>query len=120
MSQDDCAYQFVDLPYFAALDPRVAVAGQLAPEHMALIRSAGFASVINNRPDGEGGPHQPSSAQMQQAAASAGLHYVHQPVVSTHMTSEDVQRFHEHLALLPKPVLAFCRSGARCMRLFQG
>ncbi|NCZ47509.1 MAG: TIGR01244 family phosphatase, partial [Betaproteobacteria bacterium] len=29
-------------------------------------------------------------------------------------------RFHEHLALLPKPVLAFCRSGARCMRLFQG
>lgn len=119
MSPKSLSYQAVDLPFFAPLTEQLAVAGQLGPEHMAMLRAAGFASVINNRPDGEGGNEQPSSAQMQAAADHAGLNYVYQPVVSTHMTTEDFHRFHEHLNSLPQPVLAFCRTGARCTRLFQ-
>jgi len=105
--------------FFAALDQSLAVAGQLNPEDMAALRAAGFVSVINNRPDGEDGPNQPTSRQMQAAAESAGLKYVHQPVVSSQMTMDDAHRFHEHLNALPKPVLAFCRTGTRCTRLYQ-
>jgi len=112
-------YKAVNLPFFAALDQSLAVAGQLNPEDMAALRAAGFVSVINNRPDGEDGPNQPTSRQMQAAAESAGLKYVHQPVVSSQMTMDDAHRFHEHLNALPKPVLAFCRTGTRCTRLYQ-
>jgi uncharacterized protein (TIGR01244 family) len=112
-------YKAVNLPFFAALDQSLAVAGQLNPEDMAALRAAGFVSVINNRPDGEDGPNQPTSRQLQAAAESAGLKYVHQPVVSSQMTMDDAHRFHEHLNALPKPVLAFCRTGTRCTRLYQ-
>jgi uncharacterized protein (TIGR01244 family) len=117
--QENAGYKAVDLPFFAALDQSLAVAGQINPEDMAAIRAAGFVSVINNRPDGEGGPSQPSDTQMKAAAQHAGLQYVYQPVVSSAMTMEDARLFHEHLQTLPKPVLAFCRTGARCTRLYQ-
>ena len=121
MSSSDAssAYKFIELPFFAALDSSLAVAGQLSPEDMAAIREAGFSSVINNRPDGEGGPSQPSHTEMKAAADAVGLHYVYQPVISSQMTMDDAHRFHEHLESLPKPVLAFCRTGTRCTRLFQ-
>ncbi|MEY3185192.1 MAG: hypothetical protein RLZZ613_1880 [Pseudomonadota bacterium] len=57
-SGESSAYQFIELPFFAALHSSLAVAGQLSPGDMAAIREAGFSSVINNRPDGEGGPSQ--------------------------------------------------------------
>ncbi|HAB48319.1 MAG: TIGR01244 family phosphatase [Betaproteobacteria bacterium] len=117
--QENDGYKAVDLPFFAALDQNLAVAGQINPEDMAAIRAAGFVSVINNRPDGEGGPSQPSDTQMKSAAENAGLRYVYQPVVSSDMTMDDVICFHEHLKVLPKPVLAYCRTGARCTRLYQ-
>jgi hypothetical protein len=48
-----------------------ATAPQLAPEHMPALAQHGFHTVINNRPDMEGGPDQPTSAQMQAAAEAA-------------------------------------------------
>ncbi len=118
-SDESSAYKFLELPFFAALDSSLAVAGQLSPGDMAAIREAGFSSVINNRPDGEGGPSQPSHSEIKAAADAVGLHYVYQPVISSQMTMDDADRFHEHLEALPKPVLAFCRTGTRCTRLFQ-
>jgi len=113
-------YRFVDLPYFAPATLDLALAGQIAPEDMQAIKSAGFASVINNRPDFEGGPGQPSAEVMRKAAEASGLRYVHQPVVSSSMTLGDMETFHRHLGELPKPILAFCRTGARCARLLHG
>lgn len=97
----------------------VAVAPQLPPEAMAAVAAAGFRSVINNRPDFEGGPSQPTGAQMAEAAAAAGLAYVHQPVQSAVQTPDDIARFSQLLDELPKPILAFCRSGTRSGRLYQ-
>lgn len=114
------SYQWLDVPFFAPATPEVALAGQIAPEQMASIKSAGFASVINNRPDFEGGPQQPSSEAMRRAAEASGLRYVHQPVVSSSMTRADAERFHQLLGELPKPVLAFCRTGTRCAHLLRG
>ncbi|OXR50664.1 MULTISPECIES: TIGR01244 family sulfur transferase [unclassified Pusillimonas] len=95
------------------------VAPQLAPEDMAAVAAAGYKSVIINRPDFEGGPDQPTSADVIAAAKAAGLQVEYQPVVSGAITVDDVSRFAELLNTLPGPVLAYCRSGARCTNLFR-
>ena len=41
------------------LNDEISTAPQLAPEHMAAVAAAGYRSVINNRPDFEGGADQP-------------------------------------------------------------
>lgn len=95
-----------------------AVAPQLGPDDMQKVADAGFKSVIINRPDFEGGPDQPASNDVIAAAQQAGLVIQYQPVVSGRMTPADVQKFADLLAQMPKPVLAYCRSGARCTHLY--
>ena len=101
------------------LSPDVCVAPQLTPEAMAAAAQAGFKSVVNNRPDFEGGPDQPTSANIEAAARAAGLVYAYLPVAPGHQTPEEIARFGELLATLPKPILAFCRSGTRSGKLFR-
>ncbi|MEW6705286.1 MAG: TIGR01244 family sulfur transferase [Pseudomonadota bacterium] len=98
--------------------PDVCVAPQLGPEAMALAAQAGFRSVVNNRPDFEGGPTQPTNAAIEAAARAAGLEYVYLPVAGGYQSPEEVARFAELLDTLPRPVLAFCRSGARSTKLY--
>src|SRR3546814_14465214 len=97
-----------------ALSDAFAVAPQLFPEDMQAVADAGFKSVIINRPDLEGGPQQPLSADVMAAARAAGLAVEYQPVVGSAMTQDDVVRFAEILKELPAPVLAYCRTGTRC------
>lgn len=106
-------------PQVQQLSADVCVAPQLDPASMAWAAQAGFKSVINNRPDFEGGPGQPTSAAIEAAAKAAGLHYVHLPVQPALQTPQEVARFAELLAELPKPILAFCRSGTRSGKLFR-
>ena len=94
-------------------------APQISPSDLAEIAAMGFKSVINNRPDGEGGAEQPASEVIAAAAKAAGLHYEHLPVVSGQITEAQAKKFAELLATLPGPVLAFCRSGARSQNLYQ-
>ena len=47
--------------------PNFSTAPQISCDDMAAIAASGFHTVINNRPDGEGGPEQPSSHDMAQA-----------------------------------------------------
>ena len=93
------------------------VAPQLTPAAMAEVAAAGFRSVVNNRPDFEHGPDQPTSAEIEAAARAAGLQYVHLPVAGGYQSPEEIARFAELLATLPRPLLAFCRSGARAAKL---
>lgn len=95
-----------------------AVAPQLRPDDMQAVADAGYKSVIINRPDGEGGPEQPTSADVMAAARAAGLTVEYQPVVSGAITAQDVVRFQQLLQAMPEPILAFCRSGGRCSTLF--
>ena len=105
-------------PQIQQLSAEVCVAPQLEPGAMAWAAANGFKSVINNRPDFEGGPDQPPSAAMQAAATAAGLRYAHLPVAPALQTPAEIARFAELLAELPKPILAFCRSGARSGKLY--
>jgi len=105
--------------HFKWLSDTVAAAGQIMPADIPAIAAHGFKTVINNRPDGEGGTVQPLSADLQRAAESAGLHYVHLPVVSGQLTAEQVVQMAQALKATTAPVFAFCRSGARSEHLFR-
>ena len=97
----------------------VCVAPQLTPEAMAQAAAMGFKSVVNNRPDFEHGPDQATNAQMEAAAQAAGLVYRFLPVDGGYQSPEEIAAFAQLLAELPRPLLAFCRSGARSTRLYE-
>ncbi|WP_374431501.1 TIGR01244 family sulfur transferase [Ideonella dechloratans] len=101
-----------------AIAPDVYVAPQMAPEAMAELARLGFKAVINNRPDFEGGPEQPTSAAVEAAAVAAGLQYRHLPVQGAYQSPEEIAAFGTLLDELPRPLLAFCRSGARSTKLY--
>jgi uncharacterized protein (TIGR01244 family) len=96
----------------------VCVAPQLTPEAMAEAARAGFRSVVNNRPDFEHGPDQPTNAQIEAAAKAAGLEYRFLPVDGAFQTPEQIAQMARLLQELPHPMLMFCRSGARSARLY--
>jgi uncharacterized protein (TIGR01244 family) len=101
------------------LTAEFATAGQLATSDLAEAAAAGFRSVLNNRPDFEGGASQPTSQAMQQAAEAAGLSYAFLPVQSAYQTPAEIAKMREVLQTLPGPVLGFCRSGTRTANLFR-
>ena len=95
----------------------IAVAPQISVADVAEIVAAGFKSIVCNRPDGES-MDQVAFEEIETAAKAAGLEIVWQPVVSGALTDEDAERFGEIVSTLPKPVLAYCRSGTRCVALW--
>lgn len=101
-----------------AIAPDICAAPQLTPEAMAEAAAMGFKSIVNNRPDFEHGPDQPTSAAIQAAAEAAGLQYRHLPVAGGYQSPEEIAAFAKLLEELPRPLLVFCRSGARSTRLF--
>jgi uncharacterized protein (TIGR01244 family) len=101
-----------------AIADDVYVAPQLSPQAMAGVAQAGIKSVVNNRPDFEYGADQPTNTDIEAAALAAGLQYRHLPVDPGHHTAEEAAAFAQLLAELPRPLLAFCRSGSRSARLY--
>ena len=106
-------------PGVQQLSADLCVAPQLDPSAMAWAAQAGFKSVINNRPDFEAGPEQPTHAAIEAAALAAGLIYAFLPVHPAVQTPEDIARFAGLLESLPKPILAFCRTGTRSGKLYR-
>lgn len=96
----------------------VYVTGQITEQGLKLAAEQGIRSVINNRPDHEE-PGQPLNDDLQRAAEALGLTFIHQPVVSGAMTPKDVEDFREIYPDVAKPLLMFCRTGARSSYLFQ-
>lgn len=92
---------------------------QLTPGALAALARGGIRSIINNRPDFEGGPEQATSDQMQHAAEAAGLAYRYLPVNGAHQTPEEAAAFARLITELPRPIVAYCRSGTRVSRLYQ-
>lgn len=97
---------------FVNLTPDFAVAPQLGLDDLDAVKAAGFAMVVNNRPDGES-PGQPAEAEIARRAGELGLAYRYVPVVSGHFGQREVEAFREALDSAQGPVVAFCRSGTR-------
>ena len=107
------------LPPLLRLSDTVCAMAQIDTAAMALLAQAGYQSVINNRPDFEGGPDQPTSAALEAAAHAAGLAYAHLPVAPGYQSPEEALQFRALLNTLPPPILVFCRTGTRSGKLFQ-
>jgi sulfide:quinone oxidoreductase len=99
------------------LSDRLSVTPQIDPAAMQALAAAGFRSVISNRPDGEE-PDQPAWATIERAARDAGMEARHIPVTPGAITDEDAARFRAALEELPKPIVGFCRTGARSTSLW--
>ena len=91
----------------------LSVAGQIGKADIAEIAKAGFATIINHRPDDEE-PGQLGHGDAEVEAKKRGLEYRYQPVTTGSITRAQVVEFEKMLLRSPQPVLAHCRSGTRC------
>lgn len=93
------------------------VSPQIECEDVAAIAEAGFRSILCNRPDGEEFG-QCAYDVVAEAAEAAGLAVRSVPIVSGMLSEADLAAFRAALDELPKPILAYCRSGTRCTMLW--
>lgn len=93
------------------------VAPQIQPGDLDQIASLGFRSIISNRPDGES-EDQPTFADISREALRNGLEVRYIPVVANQISEDDINAFRSALETLPKPILAYCRTGTRCTFLW--
>ncbi len=93
------------------------VSPQISPDDLAALKARGFRSIICNRPDGEGAD-QPTFEEIEAAAKTAGLEARYIPVKSGMVRDEDADAFSGAMGELPRPVLAYCRTGTRSATLW--
>ena len=100
------------------LASNVYAAGQIFEQDIKTVASYGVRSIINNRPDNEE-MGQPLSADLEQLAQNVGLAYAHVPIVTVPATEREFDDFSRVYEKLEKPILLFCRTGARSTALWQ-
>jgi sulfide:quinone oxidoreductase len=96
---------------FHWVTPDFAVAPQISATEAEALGAAGFKSVINNRPDHEQ-TGQPLAAELGAIIKRQGLGYTELPFQGA-PPREVVEALAAAWASLPKPVLAYCRTGTR-------
>lgn len=99
------------------INDHVSVSGQIQPEDIAALKTAGFVAIINNRPDGES-PDQPAGVEIEAAAKAAGLAYYAIPLGRDGVNADMVEQTKAALEGSNGPVFCFCRSGTRSTTLW--
>ena len=101
------------------LNHSYAVAGQIEPSDVRMIAAMGYKSLICNRPDGEAADQVPFEGIVATAQA-AGLRAEHLPIAPQGPTASDHTAFARLFDEMPKPILAYCRTGNRSALLWAG
>ena len=96
-----------------------AISPQIDLADLPAIAAQGYKAIICNRPDNEE-KGQIAATELREAAERLGLEFAHAPAVSGAITDANVEAMASALARLPRPILAFCRSGARSTKLYDG
>ena len=99
------------------INDRLAVAGQPDLATLRELAGQGYASVINNRPDGEEAG-QPGHAAEKAAVGEAGLGWHFIPVTGPTIGEADILAFRQAVEASDGPVLAHCKSGTRSLTLY--
>lgn len=103
----------IDLPYQRQLEDDLITCGQLNKEQIKELAAVGIKTLIFNRPDAEE-IGQPATAELQAQAEALGMQWIFQPVLSGQVTDAEGLEFGKLYSAAAKPVVAFCRTGARC------
>ena len=85
------------------IDDRLTVASQPNEETLSALAAGGFATIINNRPDGEE-PGQPGSAAEKAILGRASLAYHFIPVAASTITEADIRSFQQAVSEAEGPV----------------
>jgi uncharacterized protein (TIGR01244 family) len=94
------------------LDERTMVSAQIAPGDVAGLAKQGITVLVNNRPDFEE-PGQPLAADIEEAAAQAGITYHFLPIIRG-ISPADVEEMQKAWREAEGgKLLAFCGSGRR-------
>ncbi|CAB3778710.1 bifunctional protein tyrosine phosphatase family protein/NAD(P)/FAD-dependent oxidoreductase [Pararobbsia alpina] len=99
------------------LTDELAVSRQIAASDLPAIKAAGFRAIVCNRPDGEG-PDQPNFSEIEAAAGKHDIEAYYLPTESGKVGDAEGIQFGELMHALPKPVLAYCRTGTRSATLW--
>ncbi|RCL02576.1 MAG: hypothetical protein JSC188_000093 [Candidatus Tokpelaia sp. JSC188] len=93
------------------------ISGQISIKDLPALVKIGIRTVICNRPDKEV-EGQREFSHIQQAAAKHDIisHYI--PITSTGITEENLNDMISALIESERPLLAYCRSGARSDRIY--
>ena len=100
------------------INDEYSVSGQVTVEELDEVKALGFKSLVCNRPDEEE-PGQPHYAEIEARAKELGLEIRHIPVGRMGLTPEGVTEMADVLEEFQKPMLGFCRSGARSTAIYE-
>ncbi len=93
------------------------VSGQIEPDDLRIVAQAGYKSVVCIRPDNEEAG-QPKFDDIASTAYAFDIQTAYIPV-SGAATRSQLTQFRELCERLPKPVLGYCRSGARAATIYR-
>ena len=99
------------------LSDTIGVSDQISPEDVLELSSLGVKSIICNRPDRESEFDQPDAELIRQASKKLRIEFAFHPVESNLQTEHDASEMAKYLCELPKPIIAYCRSGGRSTAL---
>ena len=97
----------------------LSTAPQASPEDMVQVAQAGFVSVMNNRPDFEGGADQPTAEAVGAAAVAQGMAFYDLPFSGAQLSPAVALRFAQVVGGAKKPILLYCRTGTRSTMVFR-
>ncbi|KZL13270.1 bifunctional protein tyrosine phosphatase family protein/NAD(P)/FAD-dependent oxidoreductase [Pseudovibrio sp. Ad26] len=100
-----------------SISSSLSVCPQITAQDVQKIADLGFRGIVCNRPDGEGAD-QPVFDEIEAAAKKLGLETRYLPVISGKVSDEDAEAFGKAMNEIPRPVLAYCRTGTRCATLW--
>ena len=92
---------------------------QVCADDMTYVAQLGFKSVMNNRPDFEGGLDQPTADAVNTAAQAQGMRFYHLPFSGGDLSPALAQEFARMIADAHKPILVYCRTGTRSTMIFR-
>jgi uncharacterized protein (TIGR01244 family) len=100
------------------IDDEYSVSGQIGVNDLDEIKAMGFQSIVCHRPDHES-PDQPLFDEIANRAEELGMMIAHVPVGAMGVTEDAVLSMVDALDEFPRPMLGYCRSGARSTAIYQ-
>ena len=102
---------------FTEISARFFVSKQISVAEVESAAAQGITTIICNRPDNEL-PNQPQASDIAAAASSAGIEFLHIPIVFASISAQDIDEFSVALRSAKGSILAYCGSGMRSTALW--